>query len=104
MENIEALSYACILFAIGLGIVVAHMLPLGQVIAAITVAFYFVFMYFSPLTSAWFADMLVGKVGMDGTAFEISGWMFVSFAAASAVTIAYNVVTGRVRTGLPPAV
>ncbi len=105
MENIEALTLTLVLIAAGLGIVVAHILPLGQVVAAIALAFYFVFMYFSPLTSAWFSNVLVGQVGMDKSAFEISGWMFVGFAAATAVTIAYNVIIGRVHgSGLPPAV
>jgi hypothetical protein len=104
MENIEALTLTLVLIAVGLGIVAAHILPLGQVVAAITVAFYCLFMFFSPLTSAWFANVLVGQFGMEQSAFEISGWMFAVFAAATAVTIAYNVVTGRANTGLPPAV
>lgn len=104
MDNIEALTLALVLIAVGLGIVVAHILPLVQVAAAIGIACYFVFMHFSPLTSAWFANTLAGQLGMEQAAFEISGWMFAGFAAATAVTIAYNVITGRVRSGLPPAV
>lgn len=104
MENIEALSLSLVLITVGLGIVVAHILPLGQVVAALTVAFYFVFMFFSRLTSAWFADVIVGQFGMNKPAFEITSWMFVGFAAALAVTIAYNIMTGRASTGLPPAV
>jgi len=104
MENIEALTLTLVLIAVGLGIVAAHILPLGQVIAAIAVAFYFVFMHFSPLTSAWFANVFVGQFGMEQSAFEILGWMFAGFAAATAATIAFNIVTGRVNTGLPPAV
>lgn len=104
MENIEALTLVLVLIAVGLGIAVAHILPVGQVAAAIGVASYFVFMHFSPLTSAWFANVFVGQLGMEQSAFEISGWMFAGFAAATALTIAYNVVTGRIRSGLPPAV
>lgn len=104
MENIEALTLFLVLIAVGLGIAVAHIFPVGQVAAAIGVACYFVFMHFSPLTSTWFANFLVGQIGMEQSAFEISGLMFAGFAAATAVTIAYNVITGRVRSGLPPAV
>lgn len=104
MEHIEALTLAMIFLALGLGIIAAFMLPVGQVIAAIVVAFYLVFMSFSPLTSAWFAHMLVDGLGVSKPAFEIAAAMVVSFGFAVAATFAYNLVTGRIRgSGLPPA-
>jgi hypothetical protein len=105
MENIEVLTYAMILRAFGLGIIVAFMLPIGQVIAAIVVAFYLVFMSFSPLTSAWFTHTLVDDLGVSKAAFDITAAMVVCFGFATAATFAYNLVMGRVRGGgLPPAV
>lgn len=105
MENIEALTYAMLLLAFGLGVIAAFMLPAGQVLAAIVVAFYLVFMCFSPLTSAWFAHFLVDDLGVGQAAYAIAGAMFVCFGFATAATFAYNLVRGRVRGGgLPPAV
>ena len=105
MENIEALTLAMLFLALGLGIVVAHMLPIGQVIAAIVVAFYLVFMSFSPLTSDWFTHMIVDELGVSKPAFAIAATMFVGFGFATAATFAYNLIMGRVRdSGLPPAV
>jgi hypothetical protein len=104
MENIEALTYAMLLLALGLGIIAAFILPAGQVFAAIVVAFYLVFMCFSPLTSAWFAHILVGDLGVGKAAYEITAAMIVCFGFATAATFAYNLVRGRLRGGgHPPA-
>ncbi|MCC7532076.1 MAG: hypothetical protein IT342_26470 [Candidatus Melainabacteria bacterium] len=105
MENIEALTLAMLFLALGLGIIAAFMLPAGQVIAAIVVALYLVFMSFSPLTSAWFAHILVDDLGLGRTAYEITTAMVAGFGFATAATFACNLVRGRVRGGgLPPAV
>lgn len=104
MENIEALTLVMIFAALGLGIVAAFMLPVGQVIAAIVVAFYLVFMSFSPLTSTWFAHVLVDGLGVSKPAFDIAAAIVASFGSAIAATFAYNLMTGRGRgSGLPPA-
>lgn len=105
MEHIEPLTLAMIFLALGLGIIAACVLPIGQVIAAILVASYLVFMSFSPLTSAWFAHMVVGGLGVSKPAFDIAAAIVVSFGFAIAATFAFNLLTGRVRgSGLPPAV
>ena len=104
MENIEALTLAMIFLALGLGIIAAFTLPIGQIIAAIMVAFYLVFMSFSPLTSTWFAHTLVDGLGVGKPAFEIASAMVACFGFATAATFAYNLITGRVRgSGHPPA-
>ncbi len=105
MENIEALTYAMILIALGLGIIAALTLPLGQVIVALVAAFYLSFLYFSPLTSAWFSDTLVGQLGFSKQALAIWAGMVVSFGISAGATVAYNLNRGRIRgDGLPPAV
>ncbi len=105
MEHIEPLTLVMIFLALGLGIVAACMLPIGQVIAAILAAFYLVFMSFSPLTSTWFAHVLVDGLGVSKPAFDIAAAIVASFGFATAATFAYNLVTGRVPgSGLPPAV
>jgi hypothetical protein len=104
MENIEALTYAMLLLALGLGIIAAFILPAGQVIASIVVAFYLVFMCFSPLTSPWFAHTLVDGLGVSKPVFEIAAAMVAGFGLATAATFAYNLITGRIRGGgHPPA-
>lgn len=105
MEYIEALTYALILIALGLGIIAAFTLPIGQVLVALAVTFYLSFMYFSPLTSAWFSHTLVDQLGFSKPALAIWAAMVASFGTAAAATVVYNLTRGRIRgDGLPPAV
>jgi hypothetical protein len=102
MEHIEALTYGAALLAFIAGIVVALTFTFGPVITTSLAAFWINILHFSPFTSSLFTATLVGDLGMNAVALQIGVAMLLAYGVATAATLTFNLVRGRVNGGFPP--
>lgn len=101
--NIDALIIGMIILAFAVGIIVALTQPVAAIGFSLAASVYLGFMCFSPLFCDWFSHLIVGQLGMNGTAFAIAAYMAVAYASSTALCVGYNMATGRaIGGGSPP--